>query len=251
MPTDQERERLATAKRRLWSTMSGMKYNNAPDTGTEIVYKDIATIIKLNQCKAELTATLQGRGAVDTTQESPITKNGVPFIGQQGSITAHGKNYLELIAEQQDTADNSPSPAVNGQGNWSPSDRQGAPFDADSAAADLLRLHTKKDGSVEKTAKRHFLHISGDGSDVSHYDNAVPLATVHPISQQPIVSGEAVDAAWKLVDGSTNGIADRAQQSRLIRLKKKNRIPLSPDQNDYVVRHNGATLMLDTDLDLE
>ena len=227
-----------------------------PDSGTEIVYKDIAVAIKLNQCKQEMQQTLAGvlqsRGITDVTQDSGSsdTENGMPFVGSNGYITSHGKNYIELLQEQRDrlASQPSPSPAVSGNGDWSSNRHQTAysasvvPFDPYKSSDDLLRLHTKKDGSIEQNAKRYFLYVAKDGSLPEHFENAVPLATVNPISEQPEYHPQAIDAAYKLVDGSINGIADRKQQTRLIRIKKRNSIPLNSDQKDYIMRHNGAAI---------
>ena len=71
-------------------------------------------------------------------------------------------------------------------------------------------MHTKKDGTIERSAKKYFLNVKKDGSQAAHYENSVPLATVHPISQQPEYHLDAIDSAWKLVDGSATGLANRA-----------------------------------------
>ena len=245
-----EKDRLAAAKKQLWSTLSDAKYNAAADTTP---YKDISNVIKQNQsavdkAKADWTATLQGRGASDTTRDitETNTSNGTPFLGQQGRITSRGRDYMELLAEQQSNTEPTSVPAVDGSGNWSTG--QDIPFDSASASADLIKMHTRRDGSIDKkSAQKYFLHVEKDGSQPDHY--AQPLAVVHPVSQQPIFHAGAIDAAWKNVDGSMNGIASYPHQSKLIRIKKRNKLPLNEDQKSYIMRHNGSVLNMDTDLE--
>jgi hypothetical protein len=249
----QARERLAVARSRMWATLSGGKNTADPNTSTEVEYRPIADLIRLNAAKSEMRSLLaggQGSGASDTTKDSgdTNTENGTPYAGNW-QITSRGRSYADLLqAEKSKLNTPSPSPAVSGNGDWSPNQHQTAysasnkPFDPDKAADDLLRLHTRHDGSIEQNAKKYFLSVTKDGSQPEHFENAVPLAVVNPISAQPEYHPDAVDAAYKLVDGSINGIVDRKQQTRLIRLKKRNHIPLNSDQKDYIMRHNGAAI---------
>jgi hypothetical protein len=198
------------------------------------------------------------RGATDTTLDSPITPSGVPFTGGW-QITARGRTLGQLLAEE-NVDKPSPSPAVtsgqgrdedgnvDGDGDYAPSQAQGkdfdasvdnGEFDADEAASDLLNMFTGKDGRIRKQhAAPYFLTVSNDGSERSHY--AVPLARMNKVSQQPEYSNDALDNAFAIASGRDNGMAVRALQNRVIRLKKRAGFDLTPEQTDYQERHMSA-----------
>lgn len=243
----QERERLASAKKQLWSVLSNSKYNGDPHTATEIEYRPIADVIKLNQAKTEMRSLLSGqsRGITDQTKDASDTNtaSGTPFVGQNG-ITCRGRNYLDLLQEEKDKANStpSPSPASTGTGNWSTGHKTAysasvLPFDADNAKSDLISLHTRKNGTVEKQASNFFLNVAGDGSEKSHYSDAIPLAVVHPVSAQPVYHPDAIDRAFPQ--------ASLPQKAKLIRLKRKNKMPLTSDQKYHVRKSSGADMMAD------
>lgn len=233
--------RLNAAKRELDGTLSQLT------AATEIaVEKD--RLIKTMQ---------QGGGGIRNQSEDSGRTNlepGQSVYDGGFQITARGRTLDELLAEEAKKADQeTPIPAIRsrqtgGEANWSPSQAQGKDFDAyvddsefdpSEAASDLLDTFTGSDRRIRKQqASKYFLTVSGDGSSRDHY--AVPLGKMSKTSLTVDYNPKALDNAFAIASGRDNGMAVRALQNRIIRLKQRNQFDLTPEQADYQTRHMSA-----------
>jgi hypothetical protein len=221
------------------------------------------SILKLNQARRELRGTMANLedatkiamekdqlvktmkqnafGIPNQTYDSgnTDTPSGVPHTPDH-PITARGRTYAQLLAEESaDKPTSVPTVAssqgadedgnVEGDGDWSPS----------QAKADLIKAFTDSDGKIRKQqAQKWFLTVIGDGSNPDHYN--VPLGTVSPVSQMVSYHPDALSEAFKHASGGYNSAVNRPLQNRIVRIAQRNKIPLTDSMQEHAIRHMAA-----------
>jgi len=232
--------RLNAAKRELDGTLSQLT------AATELAFERDSLIKTMQQGDGGIRNVTEDSGRTNLEPGQSVYDGGF-------QITARGRTLDELLTEEAKKADQpTPIPAITsrqtgGQQDWSQSQAQGkdfsasddnTPFDRDEAVDDLLDTFTGKDDRIRKQqAAPYFLTVSGSGSERSHY--AVPLARMNKVSLTVDYHPEALDEAFAIASGRDNGLANRALQARLVRIKQRNRFDLTPEQADFTVRHMG------------
>jgi len=262
--------KLNASKKELVKSLSHGLKGVGFDDGVVVIELTHDQIAKQQAAKAELRERLAGRyhkgmklnqcplddnisGKTDVTKDSPITPFGVAFTPPDMPITARcGTITYQDLMDEQDSDDDSPSPAVtsgrDGTSNWSPRDHQDADFDGDdqdedvdpaAESASILASYTNiNNGRINKYASQHFLTVNGDGTSPSHY--AVPLSRMNRLSNQPEYLDKFLDEAFAIAAGRDSGLANYGKMSRVIRIKQRNKMPLTQDQQDHVQRHMSA-----------
>ena len=115
----------------------------------------------------------------------------------------------------------------------------GPAWDEESAKEGLIDWARDSDGTIRKKfLMKWFLDIDGgDGQDPKSY--RYPVGKVSPFGE-PDYDPAGIDHAWDLASGKKTGVANRAIQRKVVYLKKKLGIPLTPEQLEFMQRHMAA-----------